>query len=150
MIPQTTFEDVIEHGTDYLGGNPSAQVKRDCVRAAEEAYRDLANAFTWKYLYTQGRVVTSAAIDSGSDESSLTYTHTGGAYERMATLAGSTWPDWAGDAFVRIGQVAYKVDERKSATVITFTETLNPGADLPAGTEFTLYRDTYLLPEDFI
>jgi hypothetical protein len=37
VISYTTFQDVIDHGFDYLGGNPSDQVRRDCVRAALEA-----------------------------------------------------------------------------------------------------------------
>jgi hypothetical protein len=42
VISYTTFQDVINHGFDYLGGTPSEQTRRDCVRAALEAYRDLA------------------------------------------------------------------------------------------------------------
>ena len=44
----------------------------------------------------------------------------------------------------------YRFAERKSATVITLTEMLCPDADIPAGATFVLYRDTYLLPEDYI
>ena len=145
----TTFEDVVDHGYDYLGGNPSDNARRDCVRAATEAYRDLANAHTWSYLYTQGRFYTSAAF-AGADGATIAYRHTGGAYERMVTLSGDVWPDWASDGYLRVGQVAYRVDERKSATVLTLSDTLNPGDDIASGTPFTLYRDTYLLPEDYI
>jgi hypothetical protein len=31
VINYTTFQDVIDHGFDYLGGTPSEQVRRDCV-----------------------------------------------------------------------------------------------------------------------
>ena len=34
--------------------------------------------------------------------------------------------------------------------MLTLTETLSPEADLAAGCEFVLYRDTYLLPEDYV
>jgi hypothetical protein len=47
VITYTTFQDVIEHGMDYLGSNSSKQARRDCIRAALEALKDLANAFNW-------------------------------------------------------------------------------------------------------
>jgi hypothetical protein len=31
VINYTTFQDVIDHGFDYLGGTSSEQVRRDCV-----------------------------------------------------------------------------------------------------------------------
>ena len=143
----TTYEDVVEHGFDYLGGNPNDNARRDCVRAALEAYRDLANAHTWSYLYTHGRVITSPTFGDGA---TLQYRHTGGTYERMVTLSGDVWPDWAADGYIRVGQVAFRVAERKRATVVTLDEVINPGEDIGSGTEFTLYRDTYLLPADYI
>lgn len=144
----TTFQDVLDHGLDYLGSNPGDAARRDCVRAALEAYRDLANTFNWSYLYTHGRVLTSASFDG--EGATMTYIHTGGTYERMATISGSTWPDWAGDGYVRVGEVIYEIDERKSATVVTFSEQVNPGQDIAAPVLFSAYRDTYLLPEDYI
>jgi hypothetical protein len=145
-----TFQDAIEHALDYLGGNPSDQALRDAKRAALEAYRTLANAFTWSYLYAHGRVATSAPVVGEPGGITLSYDHPGGAYGRMATIAGGTWPEWAGSGYLLVGEVAYLVAERKSATVLTLDDALNPGADLPAGTPFTLYRDTYLLPEDYV
>jgi hypothetical protein len=168
MISRTTFHDLVDHGLDYIGGNPSDNAKRDCIRAALEAYRDLANAFNWSYLYTHGRIVTSAAYDGtigygGTPNLTLPtiqYKQSSGTYPQMVTLTGDMWPDWAGDgAYIRLNVtdssgastlVAYRVKERKSATVLTLTDTLNPFEDLPAGTSFILYRDTYLLPEDYI
>lgn len=148
MSRYTTLQDILDHGQDYLGSNPSEGARRDCMRAALESYRDLANAFNWSYLYTQGRIITSAIFNG--DAITLSYTHTGGTYERMVTISGSTWPEWAGDGYIRVGTVAYKVDERKSATVVTLDEQVNPGVDIASGTQFDLYRDTYLLPEDYI
>src|SRR4051812_43325082 len=116
MIAYTTFQDIIDHGMDYLGGNPSENARRDCVRAALEAYRDLANAFNWSYLYTHSRVVTSAAFDGAAEGATIAYDHAGGTYERQATVTGAMWPEWAADGSIRVGQVAYRVDERKSAT----------------------------------
>lgn len=150
MISFTTFQDAIDHGTDYLGSNASDQAKRDVVRAVLEAYRDLANAFNWSYLFTRTRIITSATFDGPTEEDTIAYDHTGGTYERMVTLTGGTWPTWASDGFLVVGDLCYKVDERKSATVVTLDDSLNPGADLAGGTAFSLCRDTYVLPEDFV
>jgi hypothetical protein len=95
VINDTTFQDVIDHCFDYLGGNPSEQVRRDCVRAALEAYRDLANAFNWSYLYTHSRVYTSGSFDGSQTDCTIQYQGSGGAYDRMVTISGGVWPDWA-------------------------------------------------------
>ena len=142
MITYTTLSDVINHGFDYLGGNPSEQSRRDIVRAALEAYRDLANAFNWSYLYTHSRVYTSPAFDGSQVGATIAYDLTGGQYERMVTLTGAVWPDWAAEGtYIRVGTqddliggastgfVAYRVRERKSATVLTLTETLERFSD---------------------
>lgn len=150
MISYTTFEDIVNHGFDYLGGGLADNTRRDCIRAATEAYRDLANAFNWSYLYSQSRIITSAAFDGATEGATIAYDHEGGTYPRQVTITGAIWPDWAADGSIRVGEVAFKVDERKSATVVTLDDTINPGDDLDAGTEFQLYRDTYLLPEDYI
>ncbi len=198
----TTFEDVVEHGFDYLGGNPSDVALRDCKRAALEAYRELINAHNWSSYYTHGRIITSGAFagaaipvitspsptptpsptttpiegyaygtdggywvegtgysDVGADEdpgvtvtnASIQYQSSSGTYPFQVTLSGTTWPAWAGDgAYLRVGEVNARVAEMKSATVLTLDPMVTFDIDLPAGTPFTLYRDTYLLPEDFI
>lgn len=149
-----TLQDSIEHIVDYLGGNPGDQVQRDAKRAAFDALRDLANAHRWSYHYTHGRVLTSAPYATGT----VSYDHTGGTYERMLTLTGGTWPDWVKYGQIRIGSDSsavaggpiYEVDEMKSASIVTLDEQLNPGADIAAGTAFSLYRDAYILPSNFI
>lgn len=145
-----TFQDAVDHGLDYLGSNPTDQARRDCVRAILESYRDLANAFNWTYLYTPGRLITNAAYDSSATGATLAYVGSGGMYPRQVTISGDVWPSWAGDGVIRIGTVGYKVDQRISATVLTFDDTIKPPLDIPALTPFTLYQDTYLLPEDFV
>lgn len=138
--------DAVEHALDYLGGTSDPQAQRDCRRCVLQAYRALADARPWAYFATQGRIVTSAPYATGT----ITYTHTGGAYERVVTLAAGTWPAWAGPGCqLRIGDVSYAVQERRSDTQLTLTSTLNPFVDLPSWT-FTLYRDVYALPEDYI
>ena len=146
----TTFDDVLQHGYDYLGGNPSDQARRDCVRAILEAYRDLANAFNWTYLYTPSRIITSSSYDSTVTGATLTYLESGGTYPRQVTISAGTWPLWAGDGVIRIGTVAYKVDQRISETIVTLDETIAPDGDITTATPFLIYRDSYLLPVDFV
>ncbi len=173
MISFTTFQDVIDHGIDYLGGNPSSQATRDCVRAALAAYRDLANAFNWTYLYTQSRIITTSSYDSSVTGATIAYLDSSGAYPRQLTITGDVWPTWAADGIIRIGGivngqtagstyssvdngpdsssvVGYKIAQRVSATVCVLDEVISPNVDIPALTPFLMYQDTYLLPEDFV
>ncbi len=173
VISYTTFQDVVDHGIDYLGGNPSSQTTRDCVRAALEAYRDLANAFNWTYLYTWSRIYTTESYDSTISGATVTYLQSSGAYPNQLTISGDVWPTWAADGIVRLGGVpngttngttyravvndasltavvGYKIAQRISATVVTLDPILSPNADITTATPFMLYQDTYLLPEDFI
>ncbi len=141
-----TYQDAVQHVLDYLGAGTSDLVVRDARRAVLEAYSELSTAHRWSYLYTHGRVITAAPYDTGT----IAYDHTGGTYERMVTLSGGTWPANAPYCYIRAGVVTYRVAERKSATVVTLDPQVNPGADLAAGTAYTLYQDTYLLPADYI
>jgi hypothetical protein len=141
-----TFADAIDHLADYLGAGTSDAVQRDCRRAILAAYRDLANAHRWSYLYHHGRIVTVAPYATGT----VAYQHAGGLYERMVTLSGGTWPTWAAGGYLRVGVVNWRVAQVKSPTVLTLDELVNPGVDVAAGATFKLYQDTYLLPADFI
>lgn len=149
-----TFQDAIDHIVDYVGGNASDQLQRDAKRAAIDALRDLANAHRWSYHYSEGRIFTSAPQTTGT----VQYDHTGGTYERQLTLTGGTWPDWVRYGQIRIGNdpasvaggPVYEVEQQISASIITLDEVLNPGSDISSGTSYTLFRNEYLLPEDFI
>ena len=75
--------------------------------------------------------------------------NSGGANERMLTLATGTWPTWAAFGVVQIDNVEYQVATRESSTIITLSVNSNPGADVAAGTSYQIYRDTYPLPVNF-
>ncbi len=152
-MSRTTFQDVIDHLVDYVGGTPGQgdALARDAKRATLEAYRDLANAFNWSYLFNRGRVLTRGPFTDGT----ITYTHTGGAYERLLTLSGGIWPEWvAGATLASIdspphGMIDYKVTQRISATQVVLDEQINPGEDITTPSAYTLACDTYLLPSDY-
>lgn len=142
----TTYKDAIDNLLDYIGGDVSTAAARDARRAILNGYRSFATSHHWSYLYQRGRITTSASQTDGT----VAYDHTGGAYERQLTITDSTWPSWAAFGTVVIDSVAYDVAERKSNTVVTLSATSNPGADIASGTTYTLYRDTYPMPTDFV
>lgn len=144
-MPFVTYADLLEHVAAYTGKGVDAQATAAVRRAAQQAVRELQAYHPWSYYRYLGRVATVAQYLTGT----VAYDHTGGAYERVLTLSGGTWPTWAGYGVVVIADVAYPAEERKSATELTLKEEANPGADLSAGTGYVLARDTYPLPDDF-
>jgi hypothetical protein len=143
-VELVTWKDVIDHLVDWMGGDAAQSTRRDARRASLSALRDLANDSLWSYYMGRHRFVTSAVYQAGT----VSYDHTGGAYERMLTLTGGTWPDWAAYGVVQISNITYEVASRVSGTVLQLTTNTNPGEDL-ADQEYVIYRDTYSMPTDF-
>lgn len=141
-----TFQDAVEHLLDahelISREAPHERRARWCIL---QAYRDLSFRHSWNYFYRQRLMQTVAKQTS----STIDYDHTGGANERQVTLAAGTWPSWAAFGRIIIGDVHYEIDERKSNTILTLREDSNPGADVAAGTSYTLYRSAYPLPANF-
>ena len=174
MIP--TYQDCVNHLLDYLGSDPSDAALRDAKKSVNEAYRDLANAHTWTYLYTPVCLQTSQMTGADpsnpgiSDGTTITYQNSGGEFPRMVTLYGpggtvpsSGWPIWSQDGMLVLGHndptapdfpygasLSYFVDRLISPTVITLQEGSNPGADILIPSPYSFYRDAYPLPRDFI
>lgn len=140
-----TFQDLVEHLSDYSGGEVMDRGLRDYKRAAIRGYQDLALSNEWKSYLTRGRVILNPLQDTGT----IAFDLTGGAYERLVTLTDFTWPLWAEFGTLLIDGVRYKVDERKSNTQITLMHDSCPTADVATGTAYTLYQNIYPLPEDF-
>jgi hypothetical protein len=140
-----TAHDLQDRLLDWCGGASEGRNVKTCKRAMLDALRDLANERNWTYYYRRDRITTTAEYDTGT----VTFDWTGGLYERMLTLASGTWPSDAADGIVKIDEVEYLVDERKSSTVLTLQSNSNPGEDVAAGTSYTWYRDNYTLPADF-
>lgn len=144
-VELTTWNDLIEHLTDWMGANPGKEARRDAKRAALSALRDLSNAHHWTYYYTKGRLVTSAPYSTGT----IAYDHTGGSSERLVTLTDGTWPSWAAQGAIMIDDIVYEVYSRVDGTRITLSTNSNPGDDVASGTTYTLFRDRYALPANF-
>lgn len=142
----TTYADLVYHLTDFLEGDPSGVGDRDCRRAVQSALDTFANEHSWTLYYTQGRINTVAPYETGT----VTYDHTGGTYERQVTLTDGTWPTWATFGHIVIDNTIYEIAERISNSVITLTSASNPGEDIADAATFSLRRDTYPMPHDFI
>lgn len=147
-MPQTqlwTFQDAVENLLDQHEVERDGLNYRHARRACIEALRQLQSYHDWAAYRTTFTLLTVASQSS----STITFDFTGGAHERMLTLASGTWPDWAAFGMIEIAGEKYHVQSRESDTVLTLTANSNPGADLAAGTTYSLYRDTYPLPVNF-
>lgn len=140
-----TFQDAVEHLLDLHEIDRNGLNERRARAAVLQAYRDLPFRHTWNYYYRQRLLQTVTQQTS----STITYDHTGGASERLVTIAAGTWPSWAAYGRLIIDEVAYEIEDRKSPTTLTLEATSNPGADLAAGTSYVLYQSAYPLPADF-
>jgi len=141
-----TYQDAIEHLLDVFD-TPRTDLKvlRQMKRSVLRAYRDLPNKHRWR-CYKSRRILTTAPSQTTG---TCAFDLAGGAYERVVTLSGATFPATARFYRINIGGVHYPLDTYESSTEVTLPENENPGADVAAGTSYTLYRDCYPLPVDF-
>lgn len=141
-----TFADLVDHIVSYGGSDATRQASQSHRLAVLNAYTMLPTIHDWSYFWKIYRIATSGSYNTGTVE----YDHTGGAIERQLTLSGGTWPTWASLGHVRINDTPFVIQSRVSGTVLQLSAESNPGADLAAGTTYTLLRDTYSMPENFV
>lgn len=141
-----TFDDILDHVLAYAGSDAGSAATTAHRRAIQGAYSILPTRHNWAYLYSVARVATNGSYNTGTIE----YDFTGGAFERMITLTGGTWPAWAALGYIVIANIPYQIEARKSNTVVTLLSSTAPGADIAALTTYTLLQDRYALPADFI
>lgn len=142
----TTYYDLVQHACNYLGGVNDATNFRKAKGAVSLAYEEMAGLRIWSYFNTRGRIYVNAPYSTGT----VTVDVTGGAYERMVTLASGTWPTWAIQGSLLISNVVYQVATRESSTIITLTRSSVPASDIAAGTSYEIFQNTYPLPTDFV
>lgn len=141
-----TWQDSTERLLDYLGADVVVPTTlRDCKMASVEALRDLTQSHDWQYLYKHGRIVTTETYGAGT----IQYQAAAGAYPYQVVLTGGVWPSWAALGTLRACNVNSDVAQRVSGTVLTLNPPNVPLVDLPLGTIYGLYQDTYSLPPDF-
>lgn len=140
-----TAYDCIDFAMRVMEGQGVSANQQSMRWALHNAYMELGQEFAWSFLHKHGRIFLHAAQDDGT----ATYDHTGGAYERLLTLSGATFPSWAEDASVRIDGVTCRIEDTKSTTTATLDATMNPGRDVAAGSSYRIYPSYYALPNDF-
>lgn len=144
-VALTTALDLQERLLDQAGATADGLLLRKARASVQSGLDDFWARRPWVYLQKFGLFQTSGYYSTGT----IAYDHTGGANERMVTLTSGTWPTWSAKAYLRISNVLYRVDSRVSASVITLSSELNPGADVASGTSYSIFQDTYQLPFDF-
>lgn len=140
-----TYKDLTDHLLDYHGGTDEKDA-RDYRRAAIEALREVSDGFPWSYYVTSGRLNVTGPVSDGT----VAYDATGGAYERLVTLSGSTWPSWAADGVIDLDGFRCEVDRVMDTTRLTLAARSCPPGDVAAGTTYELSRDSYPAPSDFV
>lgn len=144
-----TYSDVLdelEYFARYEGVGADQTVRRMCI---QRAYREIGSASDWSFLHTNHRL----AVYAPDEFTTVSFDLTGGTYDRQltATTAGETWPSWAEDACVRLGdpEIVCDVHQRKSDTVLTLDTVMCPTADV-ASTTAKIFPRWYRLPNDFL
>lgn len=137
-----TYQDVVDLLVDIFQISPKdGRNIRAAMRAIDNAIVRLPHQSDWSYYSRRASVRTEAKQDTGT----VVYTHS----SRQLTLTGATWPSWASYGRIRFGGEIFDVEHRISSTVITLPTGQNPGADV-ASTTYLLWRDEYVLPDDFL
>lgn len=140
-MPYTTYRDLLDHLSMYAGKGVKAETVSACRSAAQQALREFPTHREWSYYNTVGRVNTVAMQTAGT----IQYTDS----TATVVLSGATWPAWAASGLLLYGTVIYSVQTVVNATTLILDPSTTIGADLPAGSGYTLFRDQYPLPADF-
>lgn len=142
-IRHFTVLDAIQHLFRWGGlGNTEAswELARMAVRSALE---ELASAYPWSYYHRRGTIALT-----GSDTGTTDFDLTGGTYERECNRSSGSFPTWAARGTIQLSDgFEYPVEDRKESGVLSLAEGAHPSGDL-ASTPYTLYRDSYELPND--
>lgn len=144
----STFQDLVDSLVTFTRGGGQDAEQRDLRTAGFLAYQHLAKVHDWQFFRRNYRIQLVAPVSTGT----ITYDHTGGTYERMVTFStalSATAQAWAPYGTIMIDDVYHDIDAVKSSTVVTLGSVRNPGADVAAGTEYTLFRTSYNMPPDF-
>lgn len=144
----STYQDLVDSLVTFTRGGGQDAEQRDLRTAGFLAYQHLAKVHDWQFFRRNHRVQLVAPVSTGT----ITYDHTGGAYERLLTFStalSATVQAWAPYGTVLIGEVYHDIDAVKSSTTVTLGSVRNPGADVAAGTSYTLFRTSYNMPPDF-
>jgi len=141
-----TYQDLVNRILDAPYGEYARDGRNERIakRAVLNAYRDLPKLHRWGYFERVDTVPTVASQATGT----IQYDHTGnGAGERVVLLSGATFP--ATEAYlyhIIIDAVTYPILEYINSTTVQLSIDSNPGADVAAGSSYTLFRSLYTGP----
>ncbi len=92
--------------------------------------------YSWRFLRPRLQIVISAPYATGTIE----------ATSGSVALTSGTWPAWAADGELVVDGERYSVASRTSNSVIVLDDTT---VTISAGTEYSLERWQYTMPDDF-
>lgn len=138
-----TYQDAVDLLVDVFQiPNQNGTILRAAMRAVDNALMRLPAQADWSYYNRRAMLRTQAPYSTGT----VAYTHS----SRQVALTTGTWPSWAAFGRIRFDDHTYDVEARVSDSIITLASGENPGDDVAAGETFTLWRDEYVLPDDFL
>jgi hypothetical protein len=145
--------DISATGTFSLLATSEQEVVKSIVRSGLRQFYNpppirKRAAHKWTFLEKTDNLVLKDEITAGT----ITYTHTGGAQERLlefTTPHGFADTPAADDFLIELEGVSYPIGTRETANNLTIVIDDNPGANLAAGTSYRLHQDDYDLPDDF-
>jgi hypothetical protein len=149
QVTVSTYDDVVSHALDYLGSATDAETQRLARRAVQGAVNAFWSQRQWSYFYKRLRVITNIPYSTGVDGSLITYLVSAGAVPRQVTLIGGTWPSWAANGQLGLGQIPYQVSGVISPTALQLASNMAPNADITTPTSYVLSQPDYTLPADF-
>jgi len=140
---------------DALGAGEKAQVDELVSSALRRFYNPAlgpGRSYSWSFLKPWKHLLLNAEL-TGSSTVTMAYLHSTGTYPRQVTVTGTTWSSWftattAPYASFRIDGINYTVEAYKTTTVLTLTESNNPGEDVASTDDFSLNQSNYVLPDD--
>jgi hypothetical protein len=157
-----TYDDVLSWVDGFLQGHASApSVRQEVIRGSvETALREIVGARDWACMKKPFRLQLQASQNTGTISyhaaagTALDASEGGGVtqYPYQVTLTGGTWPAWATDGELRLGDdwVINDVACIYSPTVISLRPTRVPAADIAFGSEYVIGQACYPLPGDFV
>lgn len=138
-----TYQDAMEHlfqrAPQLMDQAASTQQMRASVLGA---YDKIVHAHDWTWLKGLYVLQGVASYSTGT----VAYDHD----TRQVTLSDGTWPTWAASGSLYLDSIVCDVSVRNSGTVVTLSADRNPGADVAAGASYTILRQWYALPADFL
>lgn len=134
-----TLSDLMAYARRMMYDRTGTKADAELKQSVNMALDMVTKAKLWP------RYVTSAQLSLRGIYSTGTVTLTIGSANIV--LAGGTWPTWAASGKILLGGKIFEVASRTDGTTITIADTWLD-ADNDGSVSYTLFQDTYDLPDD--